>query len=82
MVIDIDQVNVQLSGRAILRDISVRVPSGASAAIIGQSGVGKTTLLRSVAGLLQPTSGTITIGSRRARDLYGHGMLAFLFVFV
>ena len=43
----------------ILSDLTLDVPAGQTVAIVGRSGSGKTTLLRLLAGLLQPTSGTI-----------------------
>jgi len=47
--------------RAILDDISFRVPTGSTTCIMGVSGTGKTTLLRLMAGLLKPNSGEILI---------------------
>ena len=45
----------------VLRDISFSLLEGEFASIVGPSGVGKTTLLRLLTGLMQPTSGTIRI---------------------
>ena len=50
--------------RAILNDISLIVPEGSLACILGASGSGKTTLLRLMAGLLRPSSGEILINER------------------
>jgi HlyB family type I secretion system ABC transporter len=44
---------------AILEDISFEVPPGTSVAIVGRSGSGKTTLIKCLAGLMEPTEGTI-----------------------
>src|SRR5215831_11056947 len=52
----------------VLRDFSLEVPAGRFVAIIGPSGVGKSTLLRVIAGLLPPTAGQVTINARRDRD--------------
>jgi NitT/TauT family transport system ATP-binding protein len=42
------------------RDISVRIPEGEIVTIVGPSGCGKTTMLNLVAGLLKPSTGTVT----------------------
>jgi iron complex transport system ATP-binding protein len=54
-------VNVALSGRAVLRDISLSLASGHLVALVGPNGAGKTTLLRALAGLV-PSDGTIHVG--------------------
>src|SRR5262249_17340682 len=43
----------------ILENISLDVPSGKMVAIVGRSGSGKTTLIKCLAGLLEPSEGTI-----------------------
>jgi branched-chain amino acid transport system ATP-binding protein len=48
-------------GTTILRGLSIEVPRGQVVAMLGPNGVGKTTVLRVVAGLLQPTRGTISV---------------------
>jgi ABC-type nitrate/sulfonate/bicarbonate transport system ATPase subunit len=60
----------------VLQDISFRVESESSCAIIGPSGCGKTSLLFLLAGLLQPESGTITVSGnpRRGTILQNFGL--------
>ncbi|MCR5942668.1 ABC transporter ATP-binding protein [Ochrobactrum sp. XJ1] len=48
----------------IVNDISLDVKEGEFVSLLGPSGCGKTTILRMVAGLLEPTSGEISIGGR------------------
>lgn len=57
-------MNYHDSGREIpvFAGLELDVPSGGSVAIVGASGVGKTTLLNCLGALEVPTSGTITIG--------------------
>jgi peptide/nickel transport system ATP-binding protein len=43
--------------------VSLQIPAGGSLALVGESGSGKSTLLRMVVGLLEPTAGTVRIGT-------------------
>ena len=45
--------------KLILKDISVDIPAGEFVCLLGQSGCGKSTFLRLLAGLEEPTFGTI-----------------------
>ncbi len=50
----------------VLADISLTIEAGAFVALVGPSGVGKSTLLRLVAGLLRPSTGQITLDGQPA----------------
>jgi heme exporter protein A len=47
--------------RTALRDVSVRVPAGATLAVLGRNGAGKSTLLRILASLLRPHAGDVLV---------------------
>jgi len=49
------------TGDEVLADIDLTVPAGAFVAVVGRSGVGKSTLLRVIAGLLRPTTGMVRL---------------------
>ncbi|MEH7223747.1 energy-coupling factor ABC transporter ATP-binding protein [Bacillus sp. JJ1566] len=51
--------------RLALYDVNADIKSGSYTAIIGHTGSGKSTILQHLNGLLQPTSGSITIGDRK-----------------
>lgn len=67
-------------GVRALEAIDVAVPRGGFVSIVGPSGCGKSTLLRLAAGLLNPTSGGITLGDQEPRDARREAVrLAFVF---
>lgn len=47
--------------RAALQDVSLRLPAGATLAVLGRNGAGKSTLLRILATLLRPHRGEVTV---------------------
>lgn len=61
-------LNVSLTHRAVLHDISLSLSSGHLVALVGPNGAGKTTLLRALAGLV-PASGAIEVGGAALSSL-------------
>ena len=53
--------------RPVLRDVSVKIPSRRLTAIVGPNGMGKTTLLSVIAGVLSPQKGHVEIDGLRRR---------------
>ena len=58
-LLEIDNLTFSRSGRIIYDDISLRIVKGKTTAIMGPSGIGKTTMLRLMGGQLKPDSGDI-----------------------
>jgi energy-coupling factor transporter ATP-binding protein EcfA2/energy-coupling factor transporter transmembrane protein EcfT len=63
-VLEVEGLSVQLGGRPVLRNLTFALEPGQVVAIVGCNGVGKTTLLRALAGL-QKHQGRITAGGGR-----------------
>lgn len=70
-ILSVERVNVVLSGRRILEDVSFSIRAGQFAGLIGSNGAGKTTLLRVVLGLQAASSGRVRLadGSGRGRSV-------------
>ena len=58
-LLDIKNLNKSFNGQQVLHNISLQLEKGEILFLLGASGCGKTTLLRSIAGFEQPTSGEI-----------------------
>ena len=59
ILLDIKNLNKSFNGHQVLHNISLQLEKGEILFLLGASGCGKTTLLRSIAGFEQPTSGEI-----------------------
>jgi energy-coupling factor transport system ATP-binding protein len=58
-LVEMSHVTVELGGHEILDDVSLQVRGGEVLAVLGPNGGGKTTLLHSLLGLVQPACGSI-----------------------
>jgi phospholipid/cholesterol/gamma-HCH transport system ATP-binding protein len=76
-IVEIDDVWFGYDARRpVLRDINLAIPRGAVVGIMGQSGCGKTTLLRIIAAQQLPTRGTARILGRPTGELDRDGLFA------
>ncbi len=71
-LLDIRGLNVYYGESHILRDVDLSVAPGEMVCLIGRNGVGKTTLLKTVIGLLQQRSGDLSIEGRALAGLPPH----------
>jgi ATP-binding cassette, subfamily B, bacterial len=67
--IEVDGVSFAYGdGPTVLRDVSLRIPTGTRLALVGPTGAGKSTLAKLVARLYDPTSGAVRLGGVDLRD--------------
>jgi urea transport system ATP-binding protein len=67
-MLQISDLNVYYGESHILRNVDLHVPSGKMVCLIGRNGVGKTTLMKSIIGLLKPRSGAIKLDGEIIND--------------
>jgi len=68
-VLEVRDLNVYYGESHILRNVDLTVGAGQMVCLIGRNGVGKTTLLKSVVGLLRQRSGTVVLGGEEVSAL-------------
>jgi len=68
-MITFQQVTKRLRERLVLENVTWRMDEGECVVFVGHSGAGKTTLLRLITHEIQPTSGTVTVGTFRSGKL-------------
>lgn len=79
-LLDIRNLTVSYGGLRALADVSISVPEGCVVALLGANGAGKTTILRTISGLVRPDAGAIEldgqpITGRRASQVARMGIL-------
>ncbi len=67
--LEVDAVTVGYGDAPVLRGVSLTVQEGELVALLGSSGCGKTTLLRTIAGFARPDSGSIRVAGRDITSL-------------
>jgi len=58
-LVEIKDVSVAFENQNILQDINLKIPAGETLVLLGESGCGKTVLMKTIIGLVQPTSGSV-----------------------
>jgi branched-chain amino acid transport system ATP-binding protein len=75
-LLQVDRINVFYGDMQALREVSLAVSPGEIVSLVGGNGAGKTTMLKTISGLLRPASGSISFDGRRIDRLPPHGIVA------
>jgi branched-chain amino acid transport system ATP-binding protein len=67
-VLEVESLTTRYGAIAAIREVGLTVRAGEVVCLIGPNGAGKTTLLATVAGLLKPSSGKISLGDNDITD--------------
>ena len=73
-LVEVRDLHFAYGKRKILKGINLSIPKGKVVAILGASGVGKTTLLRLIGGQLRPDRGAVTIAGKVVHELDETGL--------
>lgn len=68
MILTVDGVSFAYRGSPVLEDVAFSLASGEIAALLGPNGTGKTTLLRTINGILKPKRGVVFMEDRDTRS--------------
>ncbi len=67
-MISFEQVSAHRGSRAVLHDVTFNVPRGETVALVGRSGAGKSTVLKLINRMLEPTTGRVLVNGRDTRE--------------
>src|SRR5437762_12837938 len=67
-IVEFRRVGYAINGRPLLEDVSFTIGAGETIVLLGRSGTGKTTTLRLINRLLEPTSGEVLVEGRKTTD--------------
>ena len=81
-MLECKQIDAGYGKVQILHGLDFTVPRGSLSAILGSNGSGKSTALKTLAGLIRPTSGEIRLDGRRIDGLGAHAMVSAGLAFV
>ena len=71
-MLKVEKLSVGYAGVAVLRDVSLTVSEGEIVSVVGANGGGKSTLLKTISGLMKPSSGSIQFRGERIDRFLPH----------
>ncbi|HXZ36777.1 MAG TPA: ABC transporter ATP-binding protein [Thermodesulfobacteriota bacterium] len=73
-MLEVKKICVSYLGVPVIREVSFKVEEGQMVSIVGSNGAGKSTILKTISGLLRPLSGEITFLGKRIDTLPPHAI--------
>ena len=67
-MIEIKNLNKKFQDNNVLKNLNIKIKKGESAVVIGQSGTGKSVMLKCLLGLINPDKGSIRINNKEIYD--------------
>ncbi|WP_433222032.1 ABC transporter ATP-binding protein [Dactylosporangium sp. CS-047395] len=67
-MLELDRLKIGYGDRVVIEELSLAIGAGEGVALRGPNGIGKSTVLRCVAGLLAPAEGVVTVDGERADE--------------
>ncbi|MAL01788.1 MAG: ABC transporter ATP-binding protein [Alcaligenaceae bacterium] len=71
-LLEVNDITVQFGGLVAVDDVTFSVNNGELLGLIGPNGAGKTTVMRSITGVVKPTSGRVTLNGHDISNLATH----------
>jgi phospholipid/cholesterol/gamma-HCH transport system ATP-binding protein len=68
-MIQLERVSKSFGSKVVLRDLTLEVPDGRNTVVIGYSGSGKSVMLKSIIGLLEPEAGRVLVDGAAVAEL-------------
>jgi ABC-2 type transport system ATP-binding protein len=78
LALDVEQIVKSYGNAPAVGPVDLQVPAGESLVLVGHNGSGKSTLLGLVAGVLEPTSGSVEVFGVEPTSLVGRATIAYL----
>ena len=68
-LVEVNDIGVEFGNQEVLRHITLKIPAGQTVAILGESGCGKTVLMKSIVGLVRPSHGQVLFDNADVNQL-------------
>lgn len=75
-MLELNDIVVRYGRREVIHGLSMKVAAGEVVTLVGSNGAGKTTTLKTISGLLRPSSGSITFAGDRIDNAQPHEIIA------